>query len=97
MVSQQPRDTLRLYAVGDLNLDRRVAGAALLRGDTLYPFRSLLASLRGAHIPFESLESQIASDASRAPESAGVFAAPRLAALALARAGFDIVSTANNH
>jgi len=97
MVSQQPRDTLRLYAVGDLNLDRRVAGAALLRGDTLYPFRPLLASLRGADITFGNLESPIASDASQAPDSAGVFAAPRLAALALARAGFDIVSTANNH
>src|SRR6266487_4262213 len=94
---QQPTDTLRLCAVGDLNLDRRVAGAGLLHGDTLYPFRALLESLRGADITFGNLESPIASDATPVPDSAGVFAAPPVAALALARAGFDIVSTANNH
>ena len=97
MASQQPGDTLRLCAVGDLNLDRRVAGAGLLQGDTLYPFRALLESLRRADITFGNLESPITSDASLVPDSAGVFAAPPLAALALARAGFDIVSTANNH
>jgi poly-gamma-glutamate synthesis protein (capsule biosynthesis protein) len=96
MVAQQPRDTLRLCAVGDVNLDRRVAGA-WLQGDTVYPFRALLESLRGADITFGNLESPIASDASPLPDSAGVFAAPPVAALALARAGFDIVSTANNH
>src|SRR6266487_4027397 len=94
---QQPTDTLRLCAVGDLNLDRRVAGAGWLHGDTLYPFRALLESLRGADITFGNLESPIASDATPVPDSAGVFAAPPVAALALARAGFDIVSTANNH
>src|SRR6266550_8250072 len=94
---QQPTDTLRLCAVGDLNLDRRVAGAGLLQGDTLYPFRALLESLRGADITFGNLESPIVDDATPVPDSGGVFAAPPLAALALARAGFDIVSTANNH
>jgi len=96
VASQQPRDTLRLCAVGDLNLDRRVAGAGL-QGDTLYPFRALLESLRGADITFGNLESPIASDASPVPDSGAVFAAPPVAAMALARAGFDIVSTANNH
>src|SRR5438477_11782801 len=94
---QRPTDTLRLCAVGDLSLDRRVAGAGLLQGDTLYPFRALLESLRGADITFGNLESPIASDATPVPDSGGVFTAPPLAALALARAGFDIVSTANNH
>ena len=96
VASQQPRDTLRLCAVGDLNLDRRVAGAGL-EGDTLYPFRALLESLRGADITFGNLESPIASAASPVPDSGAVFAAPPVAAMALARAGFDIVSTANNH
>src|SRR6184192_4688695 len=94
---QRPTDTLRLCAVGDLNLDRRVVGAGLLQGDTLYPFRPLLESLRGADITFGNLESPIVDDATPVPDSGGVFAAPPLAALALARAGFDIVSTANNH
>ena len=84
---QQPTDTLRLCVVG----------AGLLQGDTLYPFRPLLESLRGADITFGNLESPIVDDATPVPDSGGVFAAPPLAALALARAGFDIVSTANNH
>src|SRR5690348_9789100 len=92
---QQPTDTLRLCAVGDLNLDRRVAGVGLSRGDTVYPFRALLESLRGADITFGNLESPIAPDTSLVPDSGPVFAAPPLAAVALARAGFDIVSTAN--
>ena len=97
VASQQPSDTLRLCAVGDLNLDRRVASAGLLQGDTLYPFRALLESLVAADITFGNLESPITSDPLLASDSGGVFAAPRLAAVALARAGFDIVSTANNH
>src|SRR2546423_7278658 len=88
---QQPTDTLRLCAVGDLNLDRRVAGAGLLQGDTLFPFPPLLESLRGADIPFGNIESPIADDATHVPDSGELLAAPRLANLALAHSGFDIV------
>src|SRR6059036_364821 len=94
---QRPTDTLRLYAVGDINLGRRVAKQRLLEGDTLYPFRALLDTLRGADITFGNLESPITPDSSPVPDSVGVFTAPPAAAPALARAGFDIVSTANNH
>jgi poly-gamma-glutamate capsule biosynthesis protein CapA/YwtB (metallophosphatase superfamily) len=91
------RDTLRLYAVGDINLGRRTAKERLLGGDTLYPFRPLVDTLRRADITFGNLESPIVPDGSAMPDSATVFIAPPLAADALARAGFDIVSTANNH
>ncbi len=94
---QQPQDTLRLYAVGDVNLGRRMAKERLLAGDTLYPFRALLDTLRGADITFGNLESPIAPDSNRVGETPLVFTAPSAAAAALARAGFDIVSTANNH
>ncbi|HYT03454.1 MAG TPA: CapA family protein [Gemmatimonadales bacterium] len=94
---QQPTDTLRLYAVGDINLGRRLAKERLLKGDTLYPFRALLDTLRGADITFGNLESPIAPDSQSIPDSGMVFTAPPAAAAALARAGFDIVSTANNH
>ncbi|PYP37456.1 MAG: hypothetical protein DMD46_05210 [Gemmatimonadetes bacterium] len=94
--SQQPTDTLRIYAVGDINLGRRLAKERLLQGDTLYPFIALHDSLAAADITFGNLESPITTD-SAAPDSAGVFTAPAAAAAALARAGFDIVSTANNH
>ena len=94
---QQPTDTLRLYAVGDINLGRRVAKERLLEGDTLYPFLALRDSLAAADITFGNLESPIAPDSSAAPDSVGIFTAPPAAAAALARAGFDVVSTANNH
>jgi poly-gamma-glutamate capsule biosynthesis protein CapA/YwtB (metallophosphatase superfamily) len=91
-----PTDTLRLVAVGDINLGRRLARAQLLQGDTLYPFRAVRAWL-AADITFGNLESPIAPDSAPSADTGSLFAAPRLAALALARAGFDIVSTANNH
>lgn len=94
---QQPRDTLRLYAVGDINLGRRVAAEHLAKGDTLFPFQPLLGTLRRADILFGNLESPIAPDDHRVETAGLVFTAPRLAATTLARAGFDIVSTANNH
>ena len=94
---QQPADTLRLYAVGDINLGRRLAKERLLHGDTLYSFLGLRDLLSAADITFGNLESPIAPDSSAAPDSETVFTAPPAAAAALARAGFDVVSTANNH
>ena len=94
---QQPTDTLRLYAVGDINLGRRLAKERLMEGDTLYSFLALRDSLAAADITFGNLESPIAPDPTEAPDSGGIFAAPPAAAAALARAGFDVVSTANNH
>ena len=94
---QQPTDTLRLYAVGDINLGRRLAKQRLMEADTLYSFLALRDSLAAADITFGNLESPIAPDSSPAPDSVGVFTAPPAAAAALARAGFDVVSTANNH
>src|SRR5437879_7334634 len=97
LLLQHPTETLRLYAVGDINLGRRVAKQRLLEGDTLYSFRVLLDTLRGADITFGNLESPITPDSHPVPDSVSVFTAPPAAAGALARAGFDIVSTANNH
>jgi poly-gamma-glutamate capsule biosynthesis protein CapA/YwtB (metallophosphatase superfamily) len=92
-----PADTLRLYAVGDINVGQGLAKRQLLKGDTLYPFRALLDTLRGADLTFGNLESPIAPDSGAGRDSVGIFTAPPAAAAALARAGFDIVSTANNH
>lgn len=92
-----PRDTLRILAVGDINLGRRLAKDHLEKGDTLFPFRAVMDSLASGDVLFGNLESPIAPD-SHVVESAGIkFTAPILAAAALARAGFVIVSTANNH
>lgn len=94
---QGARDTLRIYAVGDVNLGRRVARDRLVLADTLYSFRALLDTLRGADILFGNLESPIGPDAQPVDTTPDRFVAPRLAAEALRQGGFDIVSTANNH
>ena len=92
-----PRDTLHILAVGDINLGRKLAKDHLEKGDTLYPFREVLDTFATADLLFGNLESPIAPDA-HPVESQGIkFTAPLLAATALARAGFTIVSTANNH
>lgn len=96
-LAQQPADTLRLYAVGDINLGRRTAYARLRAGDTLHAFRELLDTLRAADITFGNLESPIVPEDHRLDSTGQVFQAPGLAAEALRRAGFDILSAANNH
>jgi poly-gamma-glutamate capsule biosynthesis protein CapA/YwtB (metallophosphatase superfamily) len=92
-----PADSLRLYAVGDINLGRRAAKEHLQAGDTLFPFRAVMDSLHDADIAFGNLESPIVPDSDPPPDSSFMFTAPTAAAAALARAGFAIVSTANNH
>jgi len=70
-----PTDTLRLAAVGDINLGRRLARARLLQGDTLYAFRAV-RELLAADITFGNLESPIAADSSHPSDTGNVFAAP---------------------
>lgn len=92
------RDTLRLAAVGDLNLGRTVTWQYLLKGDTLYPFQALRDTLEAADILFGNLESPIAPVGHHYEQNGSyVFSAPPVAADALLQAGFDVVSSANNH
>lgn len=92
-----PRDTLHILAVGDINLGRKLAKDYLEKGDTLYPFREVLDTLATADLLFGNLESPIAPDSHPVESKGMTFTAPLLAATSLARAGFTIVSTANNH
>src|SRR2546426_1595808 len=92
-----PRGPLRLYAVGDINLGRRTARERLIEGDTLYSFRPLLDTLRGADITFGNLESPIAADSGQVDDSGAVFTAPPIAALALAQAGLGRQSPRRHH
>src|SRR5207237_6284774 len=96
-VAQAPpaRGTLRLYAVGDINLGRRTARERLIEGDTLYSFRPLLDTLRGADITFGNLESPIAADTGQVDDSGAVLNAPPIAAAARAQGGFGIVEDTN--
>src|SRR6266498_45145 len=80
-----PRDTLRFYAVGDLNLGRTLTYRNLLQDDTLYPFAAIADTLRAADVLFGILESTIAP-LGHAFEKTGTFflSTPAIAGGALA-------------
>jgi len=89
---------VRLLAVGDINLGRHV-GQMILKGDTLFPFAEVGETFRQFDIVFGNLESNISDQQGRTedPGSNTVFTAPPAAAWSLAKAGFKVLSTANNH
>ncbi len=90
-----PRPPLHLLAVGDIMLDRSL-GYALQNGDLEYPFVYVAGPLRAADITVGNVESALGDSGEPAPKRYP-FRAPPQAAEALALAGFDIVSLANNH
>ncbi len=96
--SQVARDTLRILAVGDLNLARVVARRYVLAGRGAEIFARVRADLGRADITIGNLESLVfdrgaVADTALSP----AFAAPREAAELLAGAGFTVLGTANNH
>ncbi|HUI11676.1 MAG TPA: CapA family protein [Bacteroidota bacterium] len=92
------REEIRVLALGDINLGRRL-GQRILRGDTLYPFARVTDTLRSFDVVFANLESTISDQRglTEDPHNNMVFTAPPAAARALRRAGVTVVSTANNH
>ena len=92
-----PRRDLTIIAVGDVNLGRQI-GKRMLAGARDYPFALVRDEIASADIAFANLESQISDQRGVTEGSSNyVFTAPPVAADAMANAGFDVVSTANNH
>jgi len=93
-----PLHALRMLALGDINLGRRV-GQYILKGDTLFPFAHVADTLRTFDVVFANLESSISDQRGETedPHNNMVFTAPPAAACALRRAGVSVVATANNH
>jgi poly-gamma-glutamate synthesis protein (capsule biosynthesis protein) len=89
---------VRLLAVGDMNLGRRL-GRVLLTGDTLAPFQFVRDTLQAFDVVFGNLECPVSEQGgvTEHPRNNIIFTAPPVAAWSLARGGLDIVSTANNH
>ena len=89
---------VKIIAVGDINLGRQT-GQKILAGEIDYPFEYIGDYLRSADITFGNLESQLADlgGETQSPTNEYRFAGPPDGAKALANAGFDIVSIANNH
>lgn len=90
--------TLRLLAVGDVNLGRQV-GQGILNGDTLYPFAAVADTFAAHDIVFANLECTLSEQGGETqhPRNNLVFTGPPAAARSLRLAGVTVVSTANNH
>jgi poly-gamma-glutamate capsule biosynthesis protein CapA/YwtB (metallophosphatase superfamily) len=86
----------RIVFGGDIMLSRYVGQLARERRDPAWPLRDLAPVLSSADITFANLESPF-SDHGRIYESRMVFKAEPEMISALALAGIDVVSTANNH
>lgn len=88
---------VRLAAVGDVVLDRAL-GEALAGGDLEAPFAGVADPLSAADVAVGNLESSLGEASTGEPASKQyTFRAPPQAAPALAMAGFDVLSLANNH
>jgi poly-gamma-glutamate synthesis protein (capsule biosynthesis protein) len=84
-----------LVAVGDIMLARGVAEKAGAQGWD-YPFAKTAQVIRGADIAVGNLECVLGQQGVAVPKRFS-FSAPEDAASALQRAGFDLLSLANNH
>jgi poly-gamma-glutamate capsule biosynthesis protein CapA/YwtB (metallophosphatase superfamily) len=90
-----PAPVIHLAATGDIMLDRSM-GHHLRQGKLDYPFYEVVHWFHAADLTIGNLESAL-GDIGEPEPKAYPFRAPPEAAEALARAGFDIVSLANNH
>jgi len=90
--------TVRLLALGDVNLGRTV-GQRILRGDTLWPFENVLGEFREHDVVFVNLESNLSNrnGETQSPDNNLIFTGPPAGAWTLKKAGVTVVSTANNH
>ena len=87
--------TVHIAAVGDLMLSRRL-GTAIQNGDIDFPFANVASHLQQAELTIGNVESAIGSGG--VPEAKSYpFLAPPETAVSIAKAGFDVVSLANNH
>lgn len=89
-----------IIAVGDIMLDRGVRGRVMHAekggGDWSYPFRDIAPLIQSADIAFANMESVI-SDRGTDSGKKYSFRVPPAVVPAVANAGFDVLSIANNH
>ncbi len=93
--ANQPQQKITLVAVGDILLDRGV-GRKIERYGTSYPFKHVASVLSAADLAFGNLEGPLTARCTKAAKKFSFQAKPQYAA-AIAEAGFDILSLANNH
>jgi poly-gamma-glutamate synthesis protein (capsule biosynthesis protein) len=91
-----PTPTIRLAAVGDLNLDRAPAYIITTTGDLAYPLSRVKPVFDAADYTIGNLETAL-GDVGEPAAKRYPFRSPPEAAQALAVGGIDLVSLANNH
>ncbi len=91
----QPNPVFRLTSVGDIMLDRRL-GQTIRNGNLAYPFANVTSYFNEADITIGNMESSLGTLGTPV-EKSYPFQAPPEAAQALALAGIDVVTLANNH
>src|SRR3989344_1352375 len=87
---------LELVFVGDIMLSRHVGSKMVESQSWTLPFDDLAFELARADITFGNLESPFLDTGARVTEGL-VFKAEKESIVGLVKAGFDVVSTANNH
>lgn len=91
-----PSKPTTLFFAGDIMLSRNVDQEILKANNPNLPFLNVASQVQQADIAFANLESQFAQNAIRARQGL-VFGAHPDVARGLSFAGFDVLSTANNH
>ena len=91
-----PLPTIRLAAVGDVNIDRTQKEIILSTGDLVYPFANVKPVLDAADYAIANLETSL-GDVGEPAGKRYAFQSPPEAAQSLALGGIDLVSLANNH
>ena len=91
-----PLPTIRLAAVGDVNIDRTQREIILSTGDFVYPFARVKHIFDAADYTIANLESSL-GDVGTPAAKRYTFQSPPEAAQSLALGGVDLVSLANNH
>lgn len=86
-----------LFFAGDIMLSRNVAGKIYKANDFTLPFLNVKEKIAAADISFANLESPFNNSGSHSIEGSLVFNADPKSVEGLKLAGFDILSTANNH
>src|SRR3989344_5746909 len=93
--NHQP-STTTLFLAGDIMLSRHVGTKMWASKNFTLPFESVRGITSSADISLANLESQFSDSRPRITEGL-VFKAEPQAVLGLVSAGFDVLSTANNH
>lgn len=96
------KDTINFMAVGDIMMGTDFPNASYLPPKDVYPFEALHSTLQKADILFGNLEGTLTNDGKNAkrckdPSKCYSFRSPEYFGNHLKKAGFDVLSIANNH